>query len=80
MLQLLPWVVWLATITSIGLLVVLFRLGELGPRALVLLGAWWLAAAYQQFFGRSALATAAGLVLQTVLAVYLIMRWRFSGV
>ena len=80
MLQLFPFLGWLALVTSVVLLIVLFWLGELSPRALVLLVAWWVIAAYGEFYGGTAIVSAAGRGLQTVLAVHLIMRWRFSGV
>jgi len=57
-LQLVPFVAWVAIVTSVALLAVLFALGELSPRALGILIAWWGAAAYCQFLAGSA-ATAA---------------------
>lgn len=78
MLPILPFVAWVAIVTSVVLLAALFALGELSPRALAILIAWCGAAAYGQFFGSSAAVSAAGLALQTLLAVYLILRWRLA--
>lgn len=59
------------------LLAALFALGDLlSPRVLAMVVPWFGLAAYWQFFGASASASAAGLALQTVLAIYLILRWR----
>jgi hypothetical protein len=77
-LQLVPWIVWLAVITSAVLLVVLWQLGELGPPGLAVLSGWFLVAAYLQFGTSSGMATAVGLLLQTTLAVYLILRWKVA--
>jgi hypothetical protein len=77
-LPILPFVAWVAIVTSVVLLAVLFALGDLSPRALAILGAWCGAAAYGQFFGASASVSAAGLALQTLLAIYLMLRWRLA--
>ena len=79
MLQLIPWIVWLAVITSAVLLVGLWQLGELGPLSLAVLPAWFLVAAYLQFGSSSGMLNAVGLVLQTGLAVYLILRWKVAS-
>lgn len=78
MLQFVPWIVWLAVITSAVLLVGLWQLGELGPSSLAVLPGWFLVAAYLQFGTSSGMLNAAGLLLQTTLAVYLILRWKVS--
>ena len=80
MLQIFPFVGWLALITSIVLLAALFWLGDLRSRTLVALGVWWIVAAYAQLFGRTPNVAAAGLGLQTILSVYLIIRWRLNSV
>jgi hypothetical protein len=79
LLDILPCLVWLAALTSVVLLVLLWRLGELGGRSLVVLGGWFLAAAYCQFSSGSATWGAVGLFLQTLLAVYLLVLWKLSG-
>ena len=78
MLDILPFLTWLAPIVSEILLVVLWSVGDLRRRAAVVAGVWFLAAAYLQFFGPSSGASAAGLALQTLLAIALIVRWRSS--
>ncbi len=78
MLQLFPFVVYLAPITSLVLLVMLASAGDLRYRAGLLLGAIFAVAAYGQFVGGSAIVAALGLGLQTLLAIYLIVRWRLS--
>jgi hypothetical protein len=75
-LEILPFLTWLASITSLVLLIALWRLGELGPACLMLLSAVSLLAGYLQFFGGSPLAASAGLALQTTVAVGLILRWK----
>ena len=77
--MLFPFVGYLAVITSAVLLVALGAQGgvRLGP--LVVLGGWCLAAAWCQFFVASATAGAVGLGAKTVLAIGLVMRWRFSS-
>lgn len=79
MLQIFPFLAWLAAITSGVLIVRLWISGELGRLAGSVLVGWFLVAAFCQFRGASALSTTAGLVLQTILAIYLILRWKVSG-
>jgi hypothetical protein len=78
-LQLFPFVVYLASIVSVVLLVMLAAAGELRWRAGLALGATFAVAAYCQFLGGSPLIAAGGLGLQTLLAIYLIVRWRLSA-
>jgi hypothetical protein len=52
--------------------------GELRPRATGLCLVLFAAAAYCQFFSASPLIAAAGLGVQTLLAVALIVRWRLG--
>jgi hypothetical protein len=74
-----PFLAWIAIVTSIVLLGVLWTGGDLGEgHAATLLG-WLLIAGYCQFFGSSVVVGTAGLVLQTVLAIYLLFRWKLSG-
>ena len=79
MLQLFPFVVYLAPITSVVLLVMLAAAGELRPSAGLVFSAIFAVAAYCQFLGGSPLVAAGGLGLQTLLAIYLIVRWRLSA-
>jgi hypothetical protein len=77
-LQIFPFLAYLAVVTSAVLLVLLSASGEVGRTQRVVLAAWLLAAGYCQFFGISAAVATAGLALQTALAVYLILRWKLS--
>ena len=60
----------------------LWTAGGVSQRGLAALTAWFLAAAYLQFFGGSLTLRTSGLVCQVVLAVALIVRgrWQSSGV
>ncbi len=78
MLTIFPFLAWLATIVSAVLLVVLWRFGELRPWALAVLLAWFVIAAYCEFFSTSAAMGAVGSGLQTLLAIVLILRWRWA--
>ena len=78
MLSIFPFLVWLAAITSAVHLAVLWNLAELRPRNLAVLLGWFLLAGYCQFFVGSATLRAVGLLLQTLLAVYLVVRLRLS--
>ena len=64
----------LAPLVSAILLIVEWRFGELQPRTLLLLAAWWAVAAYFQFFPPSLTLHPIGLVLQAALAVVLLVR------
>lgn len=74
-----PFIDWLAALTSIALLIVLWRSGDIGQIEAPVLAVWFVAAAGVQVFSDSFLASKIALALQTVLAVYLIIRWRISG-
>ena len=78
-LQILAFLAWLAAITSAVLIVVLWTAGDLGRREGSVLVVSFLVAGFCQFCGASAFSTIAGLVLQTMLAIYLILRWKASG-
>ena len=78
MLQIFPFLVFLAPLTAAVLLVVLWSLGELAGRSLGVLLVWFLLAAYCEFLAGSAIVRAVGLLCQTMLAIYLILRWRLS--
>lgn len=79
MLQLLPFLAWLAVITSATLLTLLWSLGELRRAGAGLALGWFLLAAYLQFFAGAALVQAAGLAAQTILAIGLLLRWKTVG-
>lgn len=72
------WVAWLATATSVVMIVMLAVAGELRVRPGAIAVVWFAIAAYAQFFSRSAIGTAAGLALQTLLAVWLLAWWRLG--
>ena len=79
MLQILPFLTWAAALTSVVLLVVLWMMEELSPRARAVVVAWLLIAAWLQFLSGTMLWSAVGLGLQTILAVYLLFRWKWAG-
>jgi len=76
-LEIFPFLTWLAPITSAFLLIVLWR--ELRPRSLLLLLALFALAGYCQFFAASPVAGPVGLGLQTALSVGLMIRWKWSS-
>ncbi len=78
MFQIFPFLPWLATVTSAVVLIGLWATGELSGSGAALLLGWFLIAGYCQFFGASAFVTTSGLVLQTILAICLIIRWKAS--
>jgi hypothetical protein len=78
MLQLFPFVSLLATAVSITLIAMLWFGGGLRPRGVALACGWLIAAGYCQFFTADPLWSATGLVLQTLLAIGLIVRWRLT--
>ena len=78
MIQFIPFISWLAALTSVVTIAILWTTGELGPRATAVLSAWFLGALYLQMFGASMMVAAIGLSLQTLLAVYLSIRLKLS--
>ena len=78
MIQLFPFATWIALLTSLGFLIILWTTGELDPGGGAVLAGCLLAAGYCQFFGPSAVVSAIGLVVQTLLAVYLVVRWKLT--
>jgi hypothetical protein len=74
-----PFVVLLPAVTTIVTLVMLVLAGELRPRATGLTLVIFASAAYAQFFSGSPLLAAAGIGVQALLAVALIVRWRLSA-
>jgi hypothetical protein len=79
MLILFPWLAWLAMVFSAVLLAMSWAQGGLRRRHAAVLVSWFLVGAHCQFFSASALVSAVGLALQTLLAVYLVIRWRAGG-
>lgn len=79
MLQLFPFSAWIALVTSASLLWILWGFGDMAPWQGIVLSAWFVVAGYLQFFGDSMIAVAAGLGLQTVLALYLILYWNLRA-
>jgi hypothetical protein len=69
---------WMAVLVSAVLLADFYRNGALLGKSLAIHVSWFAAAAWLQFFASSAALSATGLLLQTVLAVYLILRWKFA--
>jgi hypothetical protein len=76
---LLPFLALLAVLTSIVMIVLFFLNGDLGIRTGVVVVAWCAAAGWAQFFSTSAMVAAAGLAVQTLLAIYLLVRWRLTA-
>ena len=76
--QFIPFISWLAAITSAVTMALLWTSGELGPRAGIALCSWFLVALYLQIFGASVMVAAIGLSLQTILAAYLSIRLTLS--
>jgi hypothetical protein len=70
---------FLPVISSAVLLIATRWSGEVGGAALAALCAWFAVAAGLQFFGTSAASSLAGLLLQTALALCLILRWKVSA-
>ena len=79
MLLIFPFVVWLAPVVSLVMILMLSSAGDLRARGVVLALTWFVFAGYCQFLGRSAIVAAGGVALQTVLAIGLIARWRFTA-
>ena len=79
MLDVFPFIAWIAPAASLVLLAVMWRFGEMRRVALLLAIVWFLVAAYLQFLGASPMAVAIGLALQTMLAVYLMVRFRTTS-
>ena len=69
---------WLALATSLVMLALLAATGELDRPdvaviALVCLAAYW------EFFARSSVVASVGVTVQTLNAIYLILRWRWTA-
>ena len=76
--QIFPFIAYLAPLTSAGLLIGLWFLGDLRPPVFAVVMGWFLIAVYCQFFWGSAVVAAIGLLAQTLLAIYLLFRWRLG--
>jgi hypothetical protein len=79
MLQLFPFATFLAAATSLTMLVMLFASGDLRPLPGIAAVTTFLVGVYCQFLSGSPLVAAAGLGLQTLLAIVLIVKWRLSA-
>lgn len=77
MVQFIPLIDWLATLCSVALLIVLWD--EIGSLQRALISGSVVSVAGIQFFTDSFTTAKIAFALQTVLAVYLIIRWRMSG-
>ncbi len=78
MIQIFPFALWLAVVSSAVLLIALWGSGDMSPSHAVVLVVWLIAAAYLQFFAASPVLAALGLALQTLLAVYLVIRMKLT--
>jgi len=72
----LPFLPWIATATSACGLVLLWRDLETSEGWLAVLSAWFAAGLFCQFFVSSAVVSAIGLALQTLLAIAVVVRIR----
>jgi hypothetical protein len=79
MLQLFPFSAWIAFVTSVSLLAILWGFGDMEQRQGIVLSVWLAVAAYLQFFGESMWTAVVGLGLQTMLALYLILYWKLRA-
>lgn len=79
MLDWFPFLTWIAPISSAILLALLWMEGEVRRRTGLLVLLVFVVAVYCQFFASSAVVSAVGLCVQTVLAVGLLLRWKASG-
>jgi hypothetical protein len=78
MLQQFPYLAWIPPAASVVLLLVAWKFSRVNRRSLVpLLGAF-LVAEYAQWGAGSPLVSTVGLVLQTLLAVYLVARLKIG--
>jgi hypothetical protein len=76
--SLFPYINLLAPVTSLALLIVLASAGDFGRIQLGVLIVWFVAAGFLQFHAATLGAAAAGLALQTALAIYLLIRWKIN--
>ncbi len=73
-----PFLAWLAPAVSVALLVLLWKFTDVRAVSLASLVGAFLVAAYAQWVPASGIVNAVGLVLQTLLAIYLIVRLRLG--
>ena len=78
MLALSPYVAWLAAATSLVMLAILCTADDLRGRAGPFALGWFVIAGSCQIAGDTPMVVALGLVLQTLLAIGLIVRWRLG--
>ena len=79
MLEIFPFLTWVAAITSGVLLASLWNFGELRRYSGAALLGWFLLAGYFQFFGGSPVVRAVALLFQTILAIVLSLRWKLAS-
>jgi hypothetical protein len=79
LLQILPFLGWLAPITSGVLLAFLWNDGELRRYTGPVLLAWFLLAGYFQFFGNTPVVSAVALLFQAILAIVLFLRFKLAS-
>jgi len=77
-LEILPFLAGVAAFTSVVLLIVIGKFGDLKRGTLTIFLVWFLVAGYCQFFGGSPVAGAVGLALQTLLAIGLLTYWKLN--
>lgn len=65
---------WLPTLVALILVLAARREGEFSPLGLLWVAAWFVTAFVLQAFGHSTVLSATGLVMQVVLAVFLLIR------
>ncbi|HJQ97279.1 MAG TPA: hypothetical protein VJ826_03140 [Candidatus Polarisedimenticolaceae bacterium] len=76
MLEIFPFLPWLATGIALFFGVMLGLSGELAGRRALVVAVWFVVAFYLQCYGSSTALTVVGLILQTLLTVYLWALWR----
>jgi hypothetical protein len=70
---------WLSAIVSAALMVMLWTLGGLSRRAQAFVAAWFLLALAAQYLGAANSVWIGGVVLQTALAVFLLLKYQVGG-
>ena len=79
MVQVFPFVAWLAPLISAALLIVSWANEESRGISLAVASVLFAIASYGQFLADTGWAHTAGLPLQTILAIYLLLRWRLEN-
>lgn len=78
MILLFPALARIAIVTSAMCLMILWWFADVRFRAMAVFLGWLLVAAYLQFFTLAPVVNAVGLLLRTILAITLILRWRLA--